>query len=251
MTSHSFTFHGRGAGFSLIEFLIAIFITLFLVAGMMGIIVSMRGSFRTQDQLERAQENQRFALTVLDNTIRDAGFFSNPTVTTPATAFPATTTVNADGTTFVVAQVISGTTGAATASDTINVRFQTVNGDGLMNCLGDTNTTGAAITWTNSFAVNASSQLVCAVNANAGTPSTPIVLVDNVASMKVLFGIDTNADSSADKYVESTAISSTADWTNVNSVRLQITFLGLVDSNTGASVSLPVLTHNISLMNKS
>ena len=252
MTCRQATLKSHRNGFSLIELLIAIFITLFLVAGMLGIIVSMRGSFQTQDQLQRVQENERFVLTVLDNTIRDAGFFSNPTVSTALTAFPMTTTANADGTTFVVGQVISGTTGgSATASDTVNVRFQTDTGDGLMNCVGDTNTTGAAITWTNSFAVNASNQLVCAVSINGGTPSAPVVLVDNVASMKVLYGVDTNADGSADEYVASTAISTTPAWTNVNSVRLQLQFQDLVNASAGAPASLPVLTHNISLMNKS
>lgn len=238
------------SGFSLVELLIAIFITLFLVAGMLGIIVSMRGSFSTQDQLERMQENERFALTVLDNTIRDAGFFSNPTTTTAATAFPATASANADGTTFVASQSVSGTTGAGSASDTVNVRYQTASGDGLMNCLGDTNTSGAAVTWTNSFAVNLSNQLVCAVSINGGAPSSPVVLVDNVASMKVLYGVDTNADGSADKYVASSAINTAPAWTDVSSLRLQITFQDLINSKTGAPVSLPVLTHNISLMNR-
>jgi type IV pilus assembly protein PilW len=240
----------HAGGFSLVELLIAIFITLFLVAGMLGIIVSMRGSFSTQDQLERIQENERFALTVLDNTIRDAGFFSNPTTTTSATAFPATSTANPDSTTFVATQGISGTTGSGSASDTVNVRFQTDSGDGLMNCLGDTNTSGAAVTWTNSFGINASNQLVCAVSTNGGAPGTAVVLVDNVASMKVLYGVDTNADGSADEYVASSAIGATPAWTDVSSVRLQITFQDLINSKTGAPVSLPVLTHNISLMNR-
>ena len=238
------------SGFSLVELLIAIFITLFLVAGMLGIIVSMRGSFSTQDQLERIQENERFALTVLDNTIRDAGFFSNPTATTSAVAFPVPPTANPDGTTFVASQVVSGTTGPASASDTVNVRFQTSSGDGLMNCLGDTNTSGGVVTWTNSFAVNASNQLVCAVSINGGAASTAVVLVDNVASMKVLDGVDTNADGSADKYVTSSGITAPPAWTDVSSVQLKITFQDLINSKTGMPVSLPTLTHNISLMNR-
>lgn len=237
-------------GFSLIELLIAIFITLFLVAGMLGIIVSMRGSFTTQDQLERMQESQRFALTVLDNTIRNAGFFPNPTVTTSVTAFPAPPTANPDGTTFAAAQSISGKTGSGTASDTLNVRFQTASGDGLMNCVGDTNTSGAAITWTNSFTVNASNQLVCEVSTNGGTAAAAVVLVDNVASMKIVYGVDTNADGSADKYVAAEAIGTAPAWTDVNSVRLQITFRDLINSKTSTPVSLPALSHTISLMNK-
>ncbi len=252
MISHSFNWHARRDGFSLIELLIAIFITLFLVAGMLGILVSMRGTFQTQDLLERAQENERFALTVLDNTLRNAGFFSNPTATTPAMAFPATTVTNADGTTFAVAQIVSGTTAATTAaSDTVNVRFQTVNGDGLTNCLGDTNTTGTAITWTNSFAVNASNQLVCSVSTNGSASTAQVVLVDNVASMKVLYGVDTNADGSVDEYLASGAISTAPSWDDVKAVRLQMTFQSLIDQKTGVPISLPPLTHSISLMNKS
>lgn len=237
-------------GFSLIELMIAIFITVFLVAGMLGIIVSMRGSFKTQDQLQRTQESERFALTVLDTTIRAAGFFTDPKTNTLTTAFPVPPTASPDGTLFAAMQSLSGTTGIGAANDTVNVRFQTASGDGLLNCLGDTNSSGAAVTWTNSFKVNAANQLVCAVSTNGGPPPAEVALVDNVASMKVFYGVDTNGDGSADQYVTSAAIDALSAWSNVNSVRLQITFQDLVNSTPGIPVSLPVLTHIISLMNK-
>ena len=158
------------AGFTLIEMMIALLITLFLIAGLVGIIIGMRGTFRVQDQLQITQENERFALFALGSTIRPAGYYINPLTTTANSAFPITAVANPDGTTFVAAQNLIGTTGAATASDTVNIRFQTAPNDGLANCVGDRNTTAAAITWTNSFAVNASNQLTCTASVNGGAP---------------------------------------------------------------------------------
>lgn len=236
-------------GFSLLELMIAIFITVFIVAGMLGIIVSMRGSFTTQDQLQRVQENERFALTVLDNTIRNAGYFSDPRNVTSDTAFPLQSAQNPDGTQFAASQSVSGTTGSGAVNDTVNVRFQTLGGDGITNCLGATSAAGAMDTWTNSFSINSQNQLVCSV-ISSGTTRQTEALVDNVASMKILYGVDTNSDGSADKYVDASAIGASPAWTDVNSVQLVIKFQDLVNPKTGSVVTPIAITHNISLMNK-
>ncbi|MFT5590059.1 MAG: Tfp pilus assembly protein PilW, partial [Bradyrhizobium sp.] len=90
----------RPSGFTLLELMISITITLFLLAGILALVVNMKGSFTTQDQLARTQENALFALTVLDTTIRHAGYFPDPLVSKELDAMPATTTANADGTTY-------------------------------------------------------------------------------------------------------------------------------------------------------
>lgn len=237
----------NAGGFSIIELMIAIFITLFLVGGMLGIIISMKGSFSSQDQLGRLHENELFGLSTLDNTIRQAGYFTDPTTTLEATAFPATAATTPA---FALAQTVSGSVGTSPASDTITVRFQTGPSDGLMNCLGDTNKTLAAITWTNTFAVdNTTHQLTCTVTQNGAAPvaadTTP--LIDNVASMKVLYGIATTVPRSADQYLTATSLLALSPVPKVVSVQLTLELLNLVNKN---STNLPhPVVHNINLMN--
>ncbi|HTD02243.1 PilW family protein [Undibacterium sp.] len=238
----------RAAGFGLIELMIALVIAMFIILGMVGIVVSMKGSFTTQDSLSRMQESERFALTIFDNTVRAAGYYPNPTTITAGSALPATATANPDGTTFAAGQGITATTG--TTNDTIDVRFQSASGDGLMNCLGDTNTSGATTVWSNSFAVNASNQLTCTVTADGGTPGTAVVLVDNVSAVKILYGVDTDGDGSADTYLSSTDVAAKSVWPAVISAQIKITFIDLINSTTGKPVSLPPLVHTVNLMNK-
>ncbi|MGS0741685.1 PilW family protein [Glaciimonas sp. GG7] len=238
------------SGFSLIELMIAIAVSLFLLAAMIAIVLTLRNSFGTQDAQSRVQESQRFALTVLDNTVRASGYYTNPTTTTANNALPAASTANPDGTTFAMAQGISGTSGSGNASDTLNIRFQTASGDGLMDCLGDTNTSGSAVAWSNSFAVNAANQLTCAVSINGGTPGTASILVDNVSSMKVLYGVDTTGVGSTDTYLSASAVTTGGYWPVVQSVQVQINFVDLVNSTATTTKILPVMVHMINLMNK-
>ncbi|MFT5532536.1 MAG: type IV pilus assembly protein PilW [Burkholderiaceae bacterium] len=247
MTAHLLRRH---AGFTLLELMVSITITLFLMAGMLGLVVSMKSSFTTQDQLGRTQENALFALTILDTMVRHAGYFPNPASNTESAAMPQTTTANADGSTYALGQSITGSAGAVSASDTITVRFQAAPNDGLMNCVGDTNKTGSNISWSNTFAVNANSQLTCSVSADGGAPAAPVVLIDNVASLRVLYGVDTLNDNNVDRYVSATDIGSTYAYTSVHSVKLSIVFNDLVNSNAATTATLPVLTHTINLMNK-
>ena len=128
-------------GFTLIELMIAITIALFLCGSMVAVVFAVRASFKTQDGLVRMQENARFMLSVMNTTVHNAGYFANPLANTLLTAFPTPATPNSNGTTFAAGQFITGTTGAS--GDSLNVRFQTASGDGLTNCQGATNTSGA------------------------------------------------------------------------------------------------------------
>jgi type IV pilus assembly protein PilW len=244
----------RQGGFSLIELMIAITMGLFLVIGIVGLVISFSSTFRTQDKLTQSQEAERFLLSVLDTTVHTAGYFADPVTDTATTALPATSTANPDGTVFAATQFISGTTSSATAGDTLDVRFQSAGGDTLMNCQGDTNTGSSStkVVWTNSFVVNTSGQLTCAVATNGGTPGAALVLADNVTSMKVMYGVDTDSDdlSSADTYMDAAAVTAGNLWLKVVSVRLTITMKDLVSSTSTTVGNLAPITHTISLLNK-
>jgi type IV pilus assembly protein PilW len=62
------------AGFSLIELLIAVSISVFLMGGALYVFSRASGNYRTTDSVSRLQENARFALDVLEPDIRMTSF---------------------------------------------------------------------------------------------------------------------------------------------------------------------------------
>lgn len=62
-------------GFSLVEIMIAVTLSLILMAGVSQIYLSSKQSFRMQEALSRVQENGRFALEFLSRDIRMADFW--------------------------------------------------------------------------------------------------------------------------------------------------------------------------------
>jgi type IV pilus assembly protein PilW len=66
--------HPRMRGFSLIELMVAIAISLLLLMGVVALFVSSRASYETTERLSRIQENGRFALDQFATDVRSAGF---------------------------------------------------------------------------------------------------------------------------------------------------------------------------------
>lgn len=60
-------------GFSLVELMVAIALSLFLLLGVSTIYFDSKGSYRAQDSLARVQENARFALLYMGRKLRMAG----------------------------------------------------------------------------------------------------------------------------------------------------------------------------------
>jgi type IV pilus assembly protein PilW len=225
----------RQQGLSLVELMVAITIALFIALGLSLLYVNMKSAFNSQDQMAQIQDAERLAVTMLTTTAQSAAYYPNPAANTRAVALPASATANPDGTTFTAGQGITGT-GAqgSSTSHTVDVRFQTASGDGLMNCQGGTNTSGATQVWVNSFAIDANNELTCAVNGG-----TPVVLVNNVAKMTVLYGVDVNADGYADSYLDAATITSANMWASVRSAQVTLTFVNPLARQTGGSTTLP------------
>lgn len=62
-------------GFSLVEILVALAISLFLTIGVIQLFVGSKQTYRSYDALSRMQENGRFALEVMSRDIRMAGYY--------------------------------------------------------------------------------------------------------------------------------------------------------------------------------
>ncbi|MEE9354251.1 MAG: PilW family protein [Methylococcaceae bacterium] len=208
---NKFTMKKNQTGISLVELMVSLTIGLFLLAGLIQMFVTTKKSYNVQDSLSRIEENSRFALDTLSRTIRLAGYKTDPWQDN-SSAFPVVTLFPGSG------QYISGTEGGVTDSDSINIRYQgSVNSAGVadnrvFDCAGTSigNTTVEL-----SFSISGS-DLVCSING-----ATPVVMVDNVAHMQILYGIDAGGDGAANQYV---VASSVTNWVNVVSAKIGLVF---------------------------
>lgn len=81
-------------GLTLVEILVALVISAFLLAGVIQLFLGSKQTYRSHDGLSRIQENGRFALEAMSRDIRAAGYYptTTTTITTTTTSPPTTTT---------------------------------------------------------------------------------------------------------------------------------------------------------------
>lgn len=231
------------AGTSLVEILIAMVIALFIMSGVVVVFVNMQKTFTSQDQLAQLQDNERLALTIITNVVQQAGYFPNPTVNTALSAFPANGSLAAG-------QVISGTSGTTAGTDTVITRFATASGDGTMNCLGQTNTSGAQQVYINTLSVNANNELQCAMTLLSSGGTTTVPLVSGVTGLSVLYGTDTNSNGYDDSYLTAAQVTASGYWSQVHTVQVKLTFSTQFGNQVGQAQST-TWVQNISLKNQS
>ena len=215
----------RQRGLTLVEIMVAMAISLFLIGGLLTIVQSTRKTYSSQNQLAQLQDNERLAMTLLGDVIQAAGYFPDPTTNTVTGALPVVASAYPLGPFATAGQPITGTTSVALAGDRIIVRFLTAPNDGMINCTGSSNTTAANAMYTNAFRVatiGGVSYLTCALNNAAAVP-----LVAGVQSVKFLYGVKTDftADNGAvDSYLKASEMTA-ANWNNVISVSVTLTFV--------------------------
>jgi type IV pilus assembly protein PilW len=64
----------RAGGFSLVELMVAMALSMLLLVGVIAVFMSSRASYEATDKLSRIQENGRFALDEMARDVRSAGF---------------------------------------------------------------------------------------------------------------------------------------------------------------------------------
>jgi type IV pilus assembly protein PilW len=230
-------------GFTLIEFMIALLIGLFLLGGLLTIVQNNRRVFGSQNQLAQLQDSERLALTMMTDVIQMAGYFPDPT-----TNSAQSTMLGIGAPVMAAGQAMTGAFNAPVAgTDSITVRYTTSGADGVLSCTGRTNV-GGIFTFVNTFSVvvNAAgvSQLVCTREDGVAYP-----LVNGVTSLRVLYGVNTTGSgNNVDSYQTAAAV---ANWNNVISVNITLTFTNplFVAANQGQPANF-VLQRNIAVMNQ-
>jgi type IV pilus assembly protein PilW len=198
-------------GYTLIEIMIAVVIALFLLEGLLTIVQNNRRVFGTQNQLAQLEDSQRLVMTMIADVVATAGYFPDPTTNTSA-ALTATGP-------FAAGQAIAGTYNAAAPGDTIRARYVTASGDGILNCSGLSNTSGANQIYVNVFRI-IGGNLVCTMNG------TQYPLVNGVTNFTVLYGVKTDFtvdDNTVDTYFNASQMAA-ANWSNVITVSITLTF---------------------------
>ena len=175
------SFSKKHKAFTLIEYMVAITIGLILIAGLTYLFLGMKRSTETQSGITHLQENGRFALYFLSDDIQNAGWADVETsgygvYTSPAIKFGGST--------------IDG--GDASSSDRITVRYASDE-----DCVGGA-TGGIA---ENSYFVE-DGQLKCTGSSGSTQP-----LISNIDVMHFWYGVDTNGNSSPNKFVRANELS--------------------------------------------
>ncbi len=217
----------RQHGFTLVEILVALLIGLFLLAGLFVILQNTRRTSTNQTGLSQLQDEQRMAMSILNDIGQSAGYFDTNTYQNAQVLWNAAVAVAASGTTLAPGQALSGTHTSTTAPDKLVVRYYT-NGsasasyDNLVSCTGVGGTGGAATTYVNVFTVDTTSnQLYCSPD---GIAANRVPLVAGVTNMQVYYGVSTQPNTNnVDTYLTADLMSA-ANWLNVTSMRITLTF---------------------------
>ncbi len=206
---------------SLVEVMVAVAISLMLMAGIIQLFVSNQVSYSTQTGLSRIQENSRFALEILEQNIMMAGY---TLADTPITPFVAAGTLNNRD----ANSVIGTTTTIGNASDRIQIASVTGN-----DCLSVAVAGGE----TSQFYLAASnniSNLMCLGSGSA----TPQPLIEGIESMQFLYGEDTDNDDVPNFYRNAANVT---NWNNIKTVRITLlvsTFDDSAEQDTATHVLL-------------
>lgn len=230
-------FGARQSGFSLIELMIAIMIALFLIGGVIVVEQGVHTAYGNQSGIAQLQDEERFAMTMLTDTISSAGYFPNPTLTSQVAALPS---VGAP----LNMEAGQSLTGAAGPPDAIYVRYMTASGDGTDFCDGTTNTSGSNLTYT-SYIYVSGNVLYCDVQPGTGAAwNSPVQLVSGVTNMQIWYGVNTTGTDTlspvpvnVDTYIPAANMSSTY-WPNVSSVMIELTFLNPLAAQVGQPASV-------------
>jgi len=196
--------HHPQSGFSLVEILVALTLGLVLLGGTIVIYASSKNSYRLQENVAGMQENARFAIFALRRDLEMAGY---PLVNdiAPFRVGGGDTGDNVNG-----------------GSDRITIRYQSDT-----DCLGNGTPgtgpdEGIAV---NRYFIDDNDNLACLGNSR---PNNPQPLVENVVNMQILYGVDTDADGGANRYVSATQVEAgvispgTPDWDRVVSLRVAL-----------------------------
>ena len=185
-----------------VEMMVALVLSLALIAGLGKVAVGTHGTSRNESALTQAQDAGRLAMELLGRELRKTGYRSERQLS-DALLFPA-------GPPFAAAAVVVGD------DQRVSMRYLGSGDAWTRNCLGANVAAGVQAVQT-LFVQDG--ELRCrARNLGTGADETQ-ALLSNVEAMAVTYGLDTDGDAYPDTYVTAAAV---PDWRQVSSISLQL-----------------------------
>lgn len=194
-------------GFTLVEFMAALFIGLILLGGLLQVLLASRNGFEVTRDSAHLQENARLAEYILGHAIAHAGY--HPVLLQPNThLFPQTG--------HYAKNAYVATQSNNVRHDTLRLRFRAAGY--VRDCLGGKVGTASSSEPTDfEFFVNDNHTLECRKYQGATRTTQPIV--ENVERFLVRYGLDTDNDLAVDHYTFSLAPRQTP---GIRSIRYQL-----------------------------
>lgn len=253
---HAARRHPLSGGFTLVELMVAMAISLFLIGGMLVVLQNVRSTYSTQTKLASLEDSERLAMMLMSDVIQSAGYYPQPLTNTAGGEMPASTNFPSEPGSPAMTE-----TAANTQGDTIIVRFAAdTTSPTLMNCMGQT--ASIPVDWENYFYVDAKGNLTCkvtngATNAAIGNPvilATGLTTNTNATSdpqgMTILYGVSSGTASPptcVDIY-KTSALMTAADWPKVCAVKVTLTFVNPTPPPDGTKPTVS-FTRVIAVMN--
>ena len=188
-------------GISLVEIMVAITLGLLLMLGLGTVFVSVSQTSKLRQNMSGVQDNERTAIAFLNNGIRGAGYFPNPTpaliFSTSAAEFPASGS-------FLPGQSIFGTGIGTGGADTLSLRFIASAG-GITGVQGCSANLTAGDLYTDVFSV-AGGYLTCTETDNTAGGTATVNLVPNMTGMNIVYGIDSNCFGYVTEYLPGNSV---------------------------------------------
>ena len=236
------------AGFTIVEMMVALSISMVILLGFAVSFVNMKSTFNSQNSLLQLQDNERLALTILNTSIGEAGFFPNGSNLNAVPAVPIQNvarssvvlgTTSVPGDQMIDGQYLRGTPGDLTSTpvkpETLSTAYASAPGDGLLTCLGGAGvSTTATTTMRNTFYVDPLTHtLMCEVMTREGTAAAVTKsaqpLISNVNSMSVVYGL-TSGSGNVDVYKTTAQMANPGDYDNVKNIKVTLQFINPNDA---------------------
>ncbi|MGB1579958.1 MAG: PilW family protein [Nevskiales bacterium] len=219
-------------GFTLVELLIALAISLFLLAALVQIMASSSAAFRTNEGVSRIQEGGRFAMEIIGRQVRNAGYHSDnisQNLSTDLASWPLNTAAAPGDFAIEGTDGAAGVGGAPDAPDTLFIRYYIPSDCTQDACVNaPININDADINpdeWIEvQFSVDADRILRCNILDDTGTNNSISggnqPLLEGVTNMQVIYGVNVGGNM---RYNTATTVTANGDWPNVVSVRVNLT----------------------------
>ncbi|MEB4592382.1 PilW family protein [Candidatus Thiothrix sp. Deng01] len=236
--------YNKQRGLSLIELMIAMMVSLVLVAGVGTVYLSSKRNYQTRDQLSMMDENARVALNALSKHLEHAGYATPSKL--PLESIGGYFYVNGDpdpvagGCGTVQARALTALKQSSTQDalnrygDAVSIRFigdQTLFTDVLSGVLPSACFEGSPSLQDsliyNAFHVDddgasrdsAGSLIPILYGVGSNTNQYKRPIVNGIENIQFMYGVDVNADGAVDKYVNATNVGA-GEWQRIISIKV-------------------------------